>query len=109
MATYVLLLTLDPAGRERVAADPDSLARAEAATAPTGVRCFGLYAVLGSYDFVALAEAPDNEAIARFSLDFGVHAGAHIETLPAVPVGLLAERASQPSGTTSEAVTGPAD
>ena len=109
MATYVLLLTLDPAGRERAAANPASLALAESEAATAGVRCFGLYAVLGAYDFVALAEAPDNEAIARFSLDFGVRAGAHIETLPAVPVGLLAGRESQPSGTTPEAVPGPPD
>ncbi|MCA9831612.1 MAG: GYD domain-containing protein [Dehalococcoidia bacterium] len=97
MATYVLLLTLYPEGRERVAADPEVLARAEVAAATPGVRCLGLYGVLGKYDFVAIAEAPDNEAIARFSLNFGVRAGAHIETLPAVPVGLLSEREAQPA------------
>ncbi|MEZ4482399.1 MAG: hypothetical protein R3B97_14885 [Dehalococcoidia bacterium] len=43
MATYVLLLTLYPEGRERVAADPEVLARAEVAAATPGVRCLGLY------------------------------------------------------------------
>jgi hypothetical protein len=46
----------------------------------------GLYGVLGRYDFISMLEAEDNEAVARFSLEFGVRAGAHIETLPAVPI-----------------------
>lgn len=89
MATYILLLTLDGDGRELMLEDPDSLRRAEAEIAITDVQCLGLYAVLGDVDFVTILEAPDNEAAARFSLELGVRAGAHITTLPAVPVGLL--------------------
>lgn len=47
----------------------------------------GQYAVLGRYDFVVMAEAEDNEAVARLSLEIGVKAGLHIETLPATSVG----------------------
>ena len=43
--------------------------------------------MLGRYDFVVMAEAEDNEAVARLSLEIGVKAGLHIETLPATPVG----------------------
>ena len=48
---------------------------------------------LGEYDFVNIVEAPDNNAVARFSLELGVMAGAHITTLPATPISRL-EQAS---------------
>ncbi len=97
MATYILLLTLNTEGRARMLEDPDSLRRAENETVVDGVQCLGLYAVLGDHDFVSILEAPDNEAAARFSLELGVKAGAHIATLPAVPVGLLERQ--EPSST----------
>ena len=89
MATYILLLQLNGDGRSLALDDPESLLRAQHETAVDGVSCLGLYAVLGDYDFVGIVEAPDNDAAARFSLEFGVRAGAHIATLPAVPIGLL--------------------
>lgn len=89
MATYILLLTLYPEGRERILDNPNLLLEAEDAIDVDDVACLGIYGVLGQYDFVALLEAPDNEAVARFSLELGVRAGVHVETLPAVPIALL--------------------
>ena len=89
MATYILLLTLTPDGRERMADDPESLLRAEASVREPGAQVHGLYGVLGDYDFVSILEAPDNETAARFSLKLGVLAGAHIATLPAIPITRL--------------------
>lgn len=89
MATYVLLLTMTPEGRDAMVRDGQSLLKAADATRIEGVQWLGLYAVLGRYDFVSILDAPDNQAAARFSLELGVRAGAHIETLPAVPIGLL--------------------
>ena len=43
-------------------------------------------ATLGEYDFVAIVEADDNETVARFSLELGVAAGVHVETMPAIPI-----------------------
>jgi hypothetical protein len=57
-----------------------------------GAGTMGQYAVLGKYDFVMLAEAADNEAVARLSLEIGVRAGLHIETLPALPIGVVGEK-----------------
>ena len=64
----------------------------QAACATDDLQFFGLYGVLGSYDFVSLVDAPDNEAAARFSLELGVRCGAHIETLPAVPIARFEAR-----------------
>lgn len=49
------------------------------------------YAVLGRYDFVIITEAEDNQSAARLSLDLGVRAGLNIETLPALPIGILSD------------------
>ena len=107
MATYVLLLTLTPEGRQLMLDDPDSLLRAEQEVDVQGVQCLGLYGVLGQYDFVTILDAPDNEAAASFSLELGVKAGAHIETLPAVPIGLLEKRRGRDPSRTSEGLTRP--
>ena len=101
MATYVLLLTLTPDGRERAAGDPQSVADAEAQVSVPGVNMLGLYGVLGEYDFVAIVEADDNETVARFSLELGVAAGVHVETMPAIPITRL-ESSSRPPGVAVE-------
>ena len=95
MPTYILLLTLTPEGRARMAADMESMLRAESDIAKDGVSVLGLYGVLGEYDFVSIVDATDNETVARFSLELGVAAGAHIATLPAIPVSRLDDKPSR--------------
>ncbi len=92
MATYFLLLTMTPDGREACLDDPLRLLRIEAETDVPDVECMGLYGVLGPYDFVSMIEAKDNETVARFSLEFGVRAGAHIVALPAIPISRFERR-----------------
>ena len=94
MATYILLMTLTPEGQKQALEDPDHLMRIEGAITVPGVNPLGLYAVLGPYDFVTIAEASSNEEIARFSLELGVRANVHITTLPAIPVSRLDEEES---------------
>ena len=89
MATYIQLLVLTPDGREKALQDTESLLRAQHDILMSGVQVLGVYGVLGQYDFVNIVEAPDNEAIARFSLELGVRAGVSITTLPAIPIGRL--------------------
>ena len=92
MSVYILLLTLTPGGREQTLRDPERVLR--------------MYGVLGNYDFVSIVEAPDNEAVARFSLDLGVKAGVHVITLPAIPVTRL-EGVSPRGPVESEVTTAP--
>ena len=89
MALYIQLLTLTPEGREKALEDPESVLRARNGITVPGIQSLSLYGVLGEYDFVNMVEAPDNESMARFSLQLGVQAGVHITTLPAIPVGHL--------------------
>ena len=109
MATYILLLTLTPEGRERMRDDPDSLLHAVEAIELSEVDTLGLYGVLGDYDFVSILTAPDNESAARFSIELGVQAGVHVTTLPAIPVSRLRSPQERRSGDHDEAqVTPPA-
>ena len=89
MPTYILLMTLTPEGREKMMADSNSVFSAENKIKMPDVQMMGLYGVLGDYDFVSIIEAPDNSAVARFSLELGVKAGMHIMSLPAIPISRL--------------------
>ena len=87
MATYIMLLTLTPEGREKMLQDTESVLRAQRSITIPDVQVLGLYGVLGDYDFVGILDAPDNETVARFSLELGVRAGVHVATMPAIPIG----------------------
>ena len=91
METYILLMTLTPEGRKQMLDSPESLRRAEESIEIPGVSCFAIYGVLGEYDFVTILEAPGNDEAAEFSLELGVRAGAHVTTLPAVPMARFEE------------------
>lgn len=91
MAIYIQLLTLSPEGREKALEDPESILRAQGSISVPGVQVLGIYSVLGECDFVNIVEASDNTAMARFSMELGVRAGAHITTMPAIPIGRMEE------------------
>jgi uncharacterized protein with GYD domain len=92
MPSYILLLTLTPAGRGTMLEDPESLMRSANAIETHDTQVLGMYGVLGEYDFVGIVEAPGNDEIARYSLELGVSAGVHVTTLPAIPVARLQSR-----------------
>ena len=92
MANYILLMTLTREGQEAVLANPDYVAQAGTDIQMPDVTNLGLYGVLGPYDFIGIIQAPDNDTAARYSIRLGVHAGAHVTTLPAVPLALLHDR-----------------
>lgn len=107
MATYILLMTLTPDGQVKALADPDYLLKQDDVIDVPGVATLGCYAVLGAYDFVMIAEAYDNEQMAKFSLELGVRAGVHVTTMPAVPVARLEDDDDLPSIATDVRLTRP--
>ena len=50
----------------------------------TGVKVLAQYALLGPYDFLNVMEAPNNETIAKASIEFGSRGTIEIMTLAAV-------------------------
>ena len=104
MASYILLLTLTPEGREKMMRDLGSVREAQDAINVPGAYVLSQYGVLGDYDFIYIVEAPDNEAAARFSLELGVFAGVHVVTMPAIPLARLEHPRDSKAGENVEQV-----
>jgi uncharacterized protein with GYD domain len=86
-----MLANLTGRGRRMSQANPNLLSDAAIETETPASKVLTQYAVLGQHDFVIITEAADNQAAARLSLELGVRAGLNIETLPAMPVGVLSD------------------
>ena len=78
--------------------DPNVILNTEDEMEFSDARIIGLYAVLGDIDFVAILDADDNAAAARFALELGVRAGLRTTTLPAIPIGRLEDRSGNRPG-----------
>ena len=84
MPLYFLMGNVTENGQRRLRANPDLLVESVRDCDCEGAEVLTQYAVLGRYDFVMLAEADDNDAVARLSLEMSYRVGMHIETLPAI-------------------------
>lgn len=91
MSLYFFLGTLSADGQRMVHENRDLIVEAAHDIEIEGAQVLGQYAVLGRYDFVMMVEANDNDAAARLSLEIGVKVGLHIETLPAIAIGVFTE------------------
>lgn len=91
MPLYVMLANFTGRGRRMGQANPNLLTEAAAEVETPASKVLSQYAVLGRYDFVIITEASDNQSAARLSLELGVRAGLNIETLPAMPIGVLSD------------------
>ncbi|MEM2025229.1 MAG: GYD domain-containing protein [Desulfurococcaceae archaeon] len=92
MGIYVLLSTLTPEGRKTVKQRPERILEVNKDIESFGAKVLEQYAVLGPYDFVNVVEAPDNETIARISVELGSRGTVQIMSMPAIPVEQLIKR-----------------
>jgi len=86
MPTYVLLSTLTAEGRKTVKDRPERIREVNREIEALGAKVVAQYAVLGPYDFVNIVEAPDNNTIARVSVELGSRGTIQIMSLPAIPL-----------------------
>lgn len=86
MATYIMLSTLTDEGRKTLKERPERLQEVNREIEAMGARVLQQFAVLGMYDFVNILDAPDNETIARISVELGSRGTVSLTTLPALPV-----------------------
>jgi uncharacterized protein with GYD domain len=96
MPTYILLSTLTPEGNQTLHKNPDRLAAVNTEIAEFGCEVKGQYATLGTYDFVTIIEAPDNETVAHLSVDLSSRGTVHITTLPAIPTSQFRDKLTGP-------------
>jgi len=86
MPTYILLSTLTDEGAKKLKASPKRLQEVNKEIEKFGAKVTAQYAVLGLYDFVSIVEAPDNETMAKISVDLHARGTIRLLTLPAMPV-----------------------
>jgi uncharacterized protein with GYD domain len=86
MPLYIMMSTLTDEGRKTLKNHPERIEEVNREIEGMGARVLAQYAVLGTYDFINLVEAPDNAVIARVSIELGARGTVQIMTLPAVPV-----------------------
>lgn len=86
MPLYIMLSTLTSDGLQTIRKKPDRITEVAEELRKMGVVIKGQWAVLGDYDFVNLVEAPDNETVARASVEIGSRGSVSMVTMPAIPV-----------------------
>ena len=83
MATYIMLVRYTQKGIEDIKESPARRDRSKEAFKAVGAEVKEVYLVLGQYDIVVVAEAPDDETIAKAALSIGSVGASRTETLRA--------------------------
>jgi uncharacterized protein with GYD domain len=86
MPIYIMISTLTDEGRKTIKKHPERIEEVNREIENMGAKVLAQYALLGQYDFISILDAPDNEAIARISIELGSRGTVQIVTLPAIPV-----------------------
>jgi len=86
MPTYIMLSTLTDEGRKTLKQRPERLKEVNKEVEAMGARVMSQYAVLGSYDFVNIIEAPTNEVMSRISMELGARGTIKVTTLPGMTI-----------------------
>ena len=86
MPTYVLLSNLTDEGAKALKSNPKRLQEVNKEIEKFGAKVTAQYAVLGPYDFVSIVECPDNETIARVSVELASRGSIRLMALATTPV-----------------------
>jgi uncharacterized protein with GYD domain len=86
MPTYVMLSTLTAEGVQTIKNNPSRIKEVNREIEQLGASVKAQWAVLGRFDFVNVIEAPDEQTMARISLELGSRGTAKYESLSAIPV-----------------------
>lgn len=86
MPFYILLSNLTDEGWKTIREKPERIKEVNKEIESFGAHVVGQYAVLGSYDFVNIVEAPDNKTIGRVSVELGSRGTVKMVTMAAIPV-----------------------
>ncbi len=86
MPTYVMLSTLSPEGVQTIKNNPARIREVNKEIEQLGATVKAQWASLGRYDFINVVEAPDDQTMARVSLELGSRGTAKYETLAAIPI-----------------------
>ncbi|MBO0768112.1 MAG: GYD domain-containing protein [Solirubrobacterales bacterium] len=86
MPTYIMLTTLTPDGVTTIKNNPERIREVNREVEQLGATVKAQWATLGEYDFVNVIEAPDEQTVARVSVELGSRGTGRYETLSAIPI-----------------------
>ncbi len=81
-----MLSTVGPDGAATLAKNPGRLKEVNAEVEAMGAKVIAQWALLGTYDFCTVLEAPDERVMARVSLLLGARGTLKTVTLAAIPI-----------------------
>ena len=84
MRKFILLATLSPQGLQTLQVTPERLLEVNREIEEMGGRVLDQWAVLGSYDFLSIIEAPDEATVAHMTAELSARGSATFETLTVV-------------------------
>lgn len=86
MRTFLLLSSLSSQGLQTLATTPERLFEVNREIERLGGRVVRQWALLGPFDFLSEVEAPDEQTIARVTVELSSRGSATFETLTALTV-----------------------
>ena len=86
MPTFIMLSRLSPEGVQTIKNNPQRIKEVNREVEQLGAEVKAQWATRGQFDFVNVIEAPDEQTMARLSLELGSRGTAKYESLPAIPV-----------------------
>jgi uncharacterized protein with GYD domain len=86
MPTFIMLTSLTSEGVQTVKNNPSRIREVNRELEQLGVTVKAQWATLGRFDFVNVVEAPDENVMARASLELGSRGTSRYETLTAIPI-----------------------
>ncbi len=85
MPTYIMLANLTPEGVQTVKNNPQRIEEVNREVEQLGAKVTAQWATLGRFDFLSIVQAPDEQTMARVSLELGSRGTVRYETLAAIP------------------------
>ena len=84
MAIYVMLTTLTDHGRKTIKENPQRIKEVNREVEAMGAKILAQYALLGSYDFINILEAPDNKTVSKVAIELGSRGTLQTMTMAAM-------------------------
>jgi uncharacterized protein with GYD domain len=91
MTTYLMLTNLSAEGLRTLKNNPGRVTEVNKEVEQMGGKVVTQYATLGEYDFVTVIEAPDEQTMAKISVELGSRGTMTSRTLTAMPASELAD------------------
>ena len=82
--TYIMLTRLTPDGVKTIKDNPSRVNEVNREVEQLGVKVLNQWSTLGRYDFVSVVEAPDEQTMAKLSIEMGSRGTVMNETMTAL-------------------------